>query len=163
MSLTADEKVRVGVVVHLTGPEYQSVMAQWRVDIPDHYNSSLEALKWCRYVAFIVDSTIKSVGEITSWSFQVGDECKRTAHFSLLSNHVTELRNQITFPAKDILWLTHYQREAVQQSIATSPKQKPEVGLPSLDIDEATASIAQRYSIDPLQVEITIRSRSAAR
>lgn len=163
MSITTEEKERVGVVVHLNGAEYQSVLVPWSFDIPDSYKSSLEALRLCRYVAFVVDGRMKSIGEIDRWSFEVGDDCKRSASFSLLSDNVEGLSSRLSTPFSQIHWLIGYQLTPIQEGLSQGAKQRPADVLPSFDIEEASKSVARRFSVDAEQVEITIRSKSALR
>lgn len=161
MGITAEERDRVGVVVHLTGPEYQAALMNWSVAVPDTHICSLEALRWFRYVAFVVEGTPKAIAEIARWSFEVGDECNRVAFFSLLSTEVSGLYEPLPRPCIDILWMNRCYVDQIQAVLAKNAKQKPEDALPALDIDEASKSVARRFSIDPSQVEITIRSTSA--
>ncbi|MEX5591960.1 hypothetical protein [Pseudomonas orientalis] len=158
MSITPEERERIGVVVHLTGPEYQCALAQWSIALPDNYVCSLESLRWLRYVAFVVDGRPKSIADIVRWSFDVGNDCKRVAFFSLLSSEISGLSEALPFPNSGIMWLSRYYAEQAQTAISLNAKQKPTDALPTLDIDEASNSVARRFGVDPSQVEITIRS-----
>lgn len=163
MSLTTEERERFGVVVHLSGAEYQNVMALWCFDIPSNYGSSLEALRQYRYFTFVVGGRIKAIGEIERWSFEAGDDCKLSASFSEFSKRIEGLASRFRDPISAIHWLNGHQSELIKELLLEGVEQRPIDALPSLDIEEAARSVARWYSVTDEQVEITIRSKSALR
>lgn len=158
MVMDRDEKERIGVVLHLDKVEYQTSIMEWGFELPTDYESSLEALSWCRYVVFVVNGVMKSVGEINRWSFDTGNAGTRSATIVLRSDNVEELADDLRKNLKTIKWLTHYQGELVAQVMAeTRVKQKPSDALPILDLQEAATSVARRFNVEPEQVEINVR------
>ena len=153
-----NEKDRIGVVLHLEKDEYQSSIMEWGFELPTDYETSLEALVWCRYVAFVVNGVMKSVGEIKRWSFDTGDTGIRSATIVLRSDDVDELADNLRKDLKTTKWLTHYQGELVAQVMdEVRVKQKPSDGLPILDLQEAASSVARRFNVKPEHVEINVR------
>lgn len=161
MGITTEERERIGVVVHLTGPEYQCALMTWSVAIHDKHVCSLESLKLYRYVVLVVDGRPTSIGEIARWSFDVGDDGERVAFFSLLSSEISDLSEAIPYPCREILWLTNSYAKQAQSALSKNAKTKPKDAIPTLDIDDASTSVARRFGIDPSRVEITIRSINA--
>ncbi|WP_139832918.1 hypothetical protein [Pseudomonas sp. R45(2017)] len=133
----------------------------WSVAIRDTHVCSLESLRLYQYVAFVVDGIPKSIGKIARWSFDVGDDDKRVAFFSLLSNEISGLSQALPSPVNDILWLTRDYAQQAQSALSQNAREKPTDAIPTLDIDDASKSVARRFGIDPSRVEIIIRSKTA--
>jgi hypothetical protein len=153
-----NEKERIGVVLHLDRNEYQTSIIEWGFELPPDYKISLESLSWCRYVAFVVDGVMKSVGEINRWSFDTGNAGTRSATIVLRSDSVQELADDLRRDIKALQWLTNYQGELIAQVMAeTRVKQKPSDDLPTLDLQEAATAVARRFNVKAEQVEINVR------
>lgn len=163
MSMSLHERGRIGVVVHLSSSEYPHITECWKFELPQRYESSLEALIECRYVAFTVDGRLRSVAAIESWAFEVGENTRRLAKFSSISESISSLYYELASNLTTTLWLTQSQAEAIQAGLDISNrKDRPEILDPCLDFEEASLAVARRYGVVPEQVRISIHRKTSA-
>lgn len=156
-----DEKERIGVVIYLDGYEYQLAISNWSFQLPNSHEISLKGLELCRHVAFVVNGSVKSVAEISQWSFGIGPSNVRSASIIARTDNASELNTKLQGHIGGIHWLTIYQKDAVLEVMTEHRlKRKPTDRLPSMDLREASLAVSRRFNVDPDQVQITIKSKN---
>lgn len=160
MNWPLNDRDLIGIVLHLQSSEYPKVSEGWKFELPEKYESSLEALLRCRYVGFTVDGNWKSVAEISSWSFDVSDGNRKVAELSRISENIYNLGMTIRTGISDVRWLTTSQADAVQADLGGATcKLRPAVIAACLDFEEASDAVARRYGVNSEQVRISIHRR----
>lgn len=160
MTLSRDEKDRIGLALHLTHHQYNKIVGNWEFKLPTDYQISVEALMNCRYAAFSLDGHWDAIAKIGTWRISMGGDGKITAELSAISKNVRGLARDIFSNITNIQWLNEYQRESVETAMADESSITRPVVVPAcLDLDEASDAIARRYGVEAEQVQISIHRR----
>lgn len=157
MTLSHDEKERIGLALQLTHHQYNKIVGNWEFKLPADYQMSVEALMKCRYVAFSLDGHWDAIGKIGAWRFDMDGDGKITAELSAISKNVRGLARDISSKITATRWLNIHQQEAVEAAMADeSSITRPEVVPACLDMEEASDAIARRYGVEAKQIQISI-------
>ncbi|WP_158664872.1 hypothetical protein [Pseudomonas sp. SWI44] len=156
------ERDWIGVVMHVSHAEYQQISQSWSFELPNDRQPSIVSLLACQYVGFVVDGSWHAVAEINFWKFGVGDGGQKIADLSAISERTYNLSMTLKNGISQTLWLTEFQRQALQADLSTSCHYRPVEIAPALTMEEACASVARRYGVSAEQVNVAIHSKALA-